>query len=55
MPGLSHKLVEYRLPIKEGYKPRKQPARRLNLELLLKIRERLKCCLKQNLLRYLDM
>jgi hypothetical protein len=30
MPGLSRELVEHRLPIKSGFKPYKQPARRLN-------------------------
>ena len=27
MPGLSHDLVEHRLPIKDGFRPYKQPAR----------------------------
>ena len=30
IPGLSRELVEHRLPIKEGYKPHKQLARRFN-------------------------
>jgi hypothetical protein len=29
MPGLGRELVEYRLPIKTGFRPYKQPARRL--------------------------
>jgi hypothetical protein len=31
MPGLSQELVEHRLPIKSGFMPYKQPARRFNL------------------------
>jgi hypothetical protein len=31
MFGLSRELVEHRLPIKTGFKPYKQPARRFNL------------------------
>jgi hypothetical protein len=30
MPGLSQELVEHRLPIKTGFRPYKQPARRFN-------------------------
>ena len=30
MPGLSRDLVEHRLPIKAGFRPYKQPARRFN-------------------------
>ena len=30
MPGLSRELVEHRLPIKAGFKPHKQPARKFN-------------------------
>ena len=30
MPGLSRELVEHRLPIKAGFRPYKQPARRFN-------------------------
>lgn len=30
MPGLSRELVEHRLPIKAGFKPHKQPARRFS-------------------------
>ena len=30
MPDLSRDLVEHRLPIKAGFRPYKQPARRLN-------------------------
>ena len=38
MPGLSRELVEHRLPIKEGFRPFKQPSRRFNLELMPKIK-----------------
>ena len=30
VPGLSRDLVEHRLPIKAGFRPYKQPARRFN-------------------------
>jgi hypothetical protein len=30
MPGLSRELVEHRLPVKSGFRPYKQPARRFN-------------------------
>lgn len=30
MPGLSRDLVEHRIPIMEGYKPYKQPPRRMS-------------------------
>jgi hypothetical protein len=30
MPNLSRELAEYRLPIKSGFGPYKQPARRFN-------------------------
>jgi hypothetical protein len=30
MPGLSRELVEHRFPIKTGFRPYKQPARRFN-------------------------
>jgi hypothetical protein len=30
MPGLNQELVEHRLPIKSGFRPYKQPARRIN-------------------------
>lgn len=30
MPGLSRELVEHRLPIKAGFRPYKQPARKFN-------------------------
>jgi hypothetical protein len=39
MPGLSRELVEHILPIKQGFRPHKQPARSFNPELLGKIME----------------
>jgi hypothetical protein len=30
MPGLSRELVEHQLPIKAGFRPHKQPARKFN-------------------------
>jgi hypothetical protein len=33
MPDLSRELVEHRLPIKSGFRPYKQPARRFNLNI----------------------
>ena len=55
MAGLSRELVEHRLPIKEGYKLHKQPARKFNLEILPKIKGEIERCLEQGLLEYLDM
>jgi hypothetical protein len=39
MPGLSHDLVEHRLPIKAGFKPYKQPARCFNPSIYDRIKE----------------
>ena len=39
MPGLSRDLVEHRLPIKAGFKPYKQPARRFNPSIYDRIKE----------------
>ena len=39
MPGLSRDLVEHRLPIKAGFKPYKQPARRFNPAIYDRIKE----------------
>ena len=51
MPGLSQELVEYRLPIKEWYKPHKQPIRRFDLELLPKIKKEIERLLKARFIR----
>ena len=34
MPGLDRSIVEYRLPIKPGYRPHQQGSRRCNLKIL---------------------
>ena len=39
MPGLSRDLVEHRLPIKAGFKPYKQSARRFNPSIYDRIKE----------------
>jgi hypothetical protein len=39
MPDLSLELVEYRLPIKSGFRPYKQPAQRFNLILHDRVKE----------------
>ena len=51
MPELSCELVEHWLPIKEGYRPHKQPARRFNPELLPKIKGEIKRLLKVGFIR----
>jgi hypothetical protein len=39
LPRLSRKLVEHRLPIKEGFQPFQQPSRRMAPDITLKIKE----------------
>ncbi len=39
MPGLSRELVEHRLPIKPGFRPYKQPPRRLTPLLYDRVQE----------------
>jgi hypothetical protein len=39
MPGLSHDLVEHRLPIKPGFKLYKQPHRNFNLNIYDRVKE----------------
>ena len=39
MPGLSRELVEHRLPIKAGFRPYKQPARKFNPAIYDRIKE----------------
>ena len=39
MPGLSRDLVEHRLPIKVGFRPYKQPVRRINHIIYDRIKE----------------
>jgi len=38
MPGLDRSIVEHRLPIKSGFRPHQQPARRCNHNILLDIK-----------------
>lgn len=51
MPGLSRDLVEHRLPIMEGYKPYKQPPRRMSAEIILKIKEEIERLLNAKFIR----
>jgi hypothetical protein len=39
MPGLNRELVEHRLPIKFGFMPYNQPARRFNLIIHDRVKE----------------
>ena len=50
MPGLSRELVEHRLPIKAGFRPYKQSARKFNLKTYDRIKEEIGRCLKLILL-----
>ena len=42
MPGFSRDLVEHHLPIKAGFRPYKQPARRFNPSIHDRIKEEIK-------------
>ncbi|CAL8174769.1 unnamed protein product [Prunus armeniaca] len=46
MPGLDRKLVEHKLPIKEGYLPVKQARRRMSMDTELKVKEEIERLLK---------
>lgn len=46
MPYFSWKLVEYRLPIKPGYKPYKQPPRKKLNKVEIKVKEKIQRLLK---------
>jgi hypothetical protein len=52
MPGLSHDLVEHQLPIKAGFRPFKQHARRYNPLMYNQIKEEIDWLLKANLIRH---
>jgi hypothetical protein len=39
MPGLNRDLVEHRLPIKQGFRPYKQPARSFNSEVVVRVKD----------------
>ena len=51
MPGLSRDLVEHRLPIKAGFKPYKQPARRFNPSFYNRIKEKINRLLDVSFIR----
>ena len=51
MPGLSRELVEHQLPIKAGFRPYKQPARKFNPKMYDRIKEEIGCLLKANFIR----
>ena len=51
MPGLSRELVEHQLPIKEGFRPYKQPSRRFNLEIYDRVKEEVNQLLEANVIR----
>jgi hypothetical protein len=51
MSGLSHELVEHQLPIKDGFRPYKQPTRRFNLDIYDRVKEELNRLLEANFIR----
>ena len=51
MPGLSRELVEHRLPIKPGFRPYKQPARRFNPEIHDQVTEEVERLLEASFIR----
>jgi hypothetical protein len=51
MPGLSRELVEHRLPIKPGFRPYKQPARRFNPNMYDRIKEESNRLFEANFIR----
>ena len=51
MPGLSHDLVEHRLPIKAGFRPYKQPSRRFNPVMYDRIKEEINRLLDAGFIR----
>lgn len=51
MPGLGRDIVEHRLPIKKGFRPHKQAPRQFALEIILKIKEEIKCLLSVGFIR----
>jgi hypothetical protein len=48
MPGLSRELVEHHLPIKDGFRPYKQPARRFNSDIYDPVKEEVNRLLEAN-------
>ncbi|GKV13619.1 hypothetical protein SLEP1_g24610 [Rubroshorea leprosula] len=51
MPGLDRKLVEHKLPIVEGFRPYKQPPRRMSAEVTLKVKEEIERLIKVGFIR----
>jgi hypothetical protein len=51
MPGLSHEIVEHRLPIKSGFRPFKQKARTFRPDLLPRIKDKIHRLLEANFIR----
>jgi hypothetical protein len=51
MPGLSHEIVEHRLPIKSGFRPFKQKARTFRPDLLPRIEDEIHRLLEANFIR----
>ncbi|CAL2255974.1 unnamed protein product [Prunus armeniaca] len=51
MPGLDRKLVEHKLPIKEGYLPVKQARRIMSMDTELKVKEEIERLLKAGFIR----
>jgi hypothetical protein len=51
MSGLSRELVEHRLPIKDGFRPYKQPARRFNSDIYDRVKEEINRLLEANFIR----
>ena len=51
MPGLSRELVEHRLPIKSGFRPYKQPARRFNPDIHDRVKDEVERLLEAGFIR----
>ncbi|GKV43692.1 hypothetical protein SLEP1_g50953 [Rubroshorea leprosula] len=51
MPGLDRKLVEHKLPIAEGFRPYKQPPRRMFAEVTLKVKKEIERLVKAGFIR----
>ena len=51
MPGLDRSIVEHRLPIKPGYRPYQQGARRCNPKMLLDIKAEITRLIEANFIR----
>ncbi|GKU93239.1 hypothetical protein SLEP1_g6847 [Rubroshorea leprosula] len=51
MPGLDRNLVEHKLPIREDFKPFKQPPRRMSPKVTLKVKEEIERLLKVGFIR----